>query len=138
MHQLVQTLREQTQASLALCSIPVMGEQLDDDVNRAARLFNQAIERIANELDVAYLPVYETMAEVLRSSPRTRAVPFEQRGLGRRMLRAVFDNRVRHRSWDDISAREGLVLTTDLIHLNNRGAAIVTDQVERWLRAVIV
>jgi lysophospholipase L1-like esterase len=114
--QIVETLQEETQASLALCSIPVMGE----------------------ELDVAYLPVHEAMADVLRSDPRARAVAFDQRTLGRRILRALFDKKVRRRSWDEISVREGLVLTTDTIHLNSHGAAIVADQLERWLRTIEV
>jgi lysophospholipase L1-like esterase len=136
--QIVETLQEETQASLALCSIPAMGEDLDDHANCAARLFNRGLEGIAEKLDVAYLPVHEAMAEVLRSDPRARAVSFDQRTLGRRILRALFDSKVRHRSWDEISVREGLALTTDTIHLNSHGAAIVADQVERWLRTIEV
>jgi lysophospholipase L1-like esterase len=78
------------------------------------------------------------MADVLRSDPRARAVAFDQRTLGRRILRALFDKKVRRRSWDEISVREGLVLTTDTIHLNSHGAAIVADQLERWLRTIEV
>ena len=136
--QIVETLQNDTHAALALCSIPVMGEDLDDRANDAVRLFNRALEGIAEELDVAYLPVHEAMAEALRSDPRVRVVPFDERTLGRRIVRALFHNKVRKRSWDEISIREGLTLTTDTIHLNSHGAAIVADHVERWLRTIAV
>jgi acyl-CoA thioesterase-1 len=136
--QIVETLQDETYAALAICSIPVMGEHLDDRANDAVRLFNRALEGIAEELDVAYLPVHETMAEALRSDPRAPAVPFDQSTLGRHILRAIFHNKVRNRSWDEISAREGLLLTTDTIHLNAVGAARVADQIERWLRTKVV
>ena len=42
--QIVETLQNDTHAALALCSIPVMGEDLDDRANDAVRLFNRALE----------------------------------------------------------------------------------------------
>ncbi len=86
--QIVETLQNDTHAVSALCSIPVMGEDLDDRANDAVRLFNLVSRGIAEELDVAYLPVHEAMAEALRSDPLVAPVPFDERTLGRRILRS--------------------------------------------------
>ena len=36
-------------------------------------------------------------------------------------------------SWDDISRRNGLLLMTDCLHLNYRGAGLVADLIADWL-----
>ena len=38
---------------------------------------------------------------------------------------------------EDISARQGLVLTTDTIHFNGRGASIIADLIVGWLHELI-
>jgi lysophospholipase L1-like esterase len=50
------------------------------------------------------------------------------------MLPAMSDHKIRGRSWDDLSARNGLWLTTDTIHFNGRGAEIIADLIVGWLR----
>jgi lysophospholipase L1-like esterase len=36
-------------------------------------------------------------------------------------------------SWDEVSRRNGLLLTTDTLHLNSVGAGMIADLVEGWL-----
>ena len=50
------------------------------------------------------------------------------------MLPTMWDHNIRGRSWDGVSARNGLLLTTDTIHFNGRGAEIIADLIEGWLR----
>jgi lysophospholipase L1-like esterase len=38
-------------------------------------------------------------------------------------------------SFDEISKKNGFLLVTDGIHMNSRGAAIIADQIESFLRA---
>ena len=36
-------------------------------------------------------------------------------------------------SWNEVSRRNGLLLTTDCIHLNDTGGAIIADLISAWL-----
>ncbi len=36
-------------------------------------------------------------------------------------------------TWDEVSRRNGLLLLTDTLHLNSKGAGIVADLIEGWL-----
>jgi acyl-CoA thioesterase I len=132
--QVIATLRETTSAEVAVVSIPVMGEDLASRANVEVRRFNDALRVLAAEMNVPYLAAHEAMEQVLRDEQRVPGVPFDASKLTRRMVVAVV-LRLRGWSWDEISARNGLLLTTETLHLNGRGAAIVADVVEQWLEA---
>ena len=51
------------------------------------------------------------------------------------MMKAMWDHNIHERSWDDVSAHHGLLLTTDTIHFNSRGAVIIAGLIEGWLHA---
>jgi lysophospholipase L1-like esterase len=135
MRRVVLALQKDTSAHIALCSIPVLGEDLDSLPNRSVRLFNGALKDLADELGVAYLPVYETMEQFLRTHQRESGVAFDESRAGAMMMSAMWDHNIRERSWDDVSAHYGLLLTTDTIHFNSRGAEIIADLIEGWLHA---
>jgi lysophospholipase L1-like esterase len=135
MRRIVLALQNGTSAHIALCSIPVLGEDLDSLPNWSVRLFNGALKALADELGVAYLPVYETMEQFLRTHQRESGVAFDESRAGAMMMSAMWDHNIRERSWDDVSARHGLLLTTDTIHFNSRGAEIIADLIEGWLHA---
>lgn len=132
MRQLVLTLQKETRARIALCSIPVLGEDLDSLPNKSVRLFNEAVKALADELGVAYLPVYESMEQFLRAHQRASGVAFDESRSGA-MMRAMWDHNIRGRSWDDVSTRHGLLLTTDTIHFNRHGAELIAELIEGWL-----
>jgi acyl-CoA thioesterase-1 len=133
--QMVQILQKDTRARIALCSIPPLGEDLDVLPNQRVRLFNGAIKALTDELAVAYLPVYETMEHFLRTHQQQPGQAFEESRVLGRILSVSWDHHIRGRSWDDISARNGLELQTDTIHFNRRGADITADLIEAWLHA---
>ena len=74
------------------------------------------------------------MEEVLRTQQHGPGQAFKETSAGGMMLPAMWEHTIRGRSWDDITARHGLVLTTDLIHFNRRGAEIISGVIEGWLR----
>ncbi len=132
LRQLVLTLQKETRARIALCSIPVLGEDLDSLPNQSVRLFNGTIKALADELAVAYLPVYESMEQFLRTHQQASGMAFDESRSGV-MMRAIWDHNIRGRSWEDVSIRHGLLLTTDTIHFNHRGAQIIAELIEGWL-----
>lgn len=133
--QIIQAVQHTTPARVALCSIPILGEDLDSRPNEAIRMFNRALKALADELQVTYLPVYETMEQVLRAHQHVPGQAFDEARAGELMLPAIWQHNIRGRSWDEVSARNNLVLMTDLIHFNSRGAAIIADLIAGWLHA---
>ena len=130
LRQVVVTLRRRTRASLALCSLPVLGEDLDSAPNRRVRLYCAGVKALAAEQGVAYLPVFERMDAYLRA---------RQSGAGRAYsgTSAVQDALRWHKrqSWDEISAANGYLLLTDGIHCNSRCGTLIADLVEAFVRA---
>jgi lysophospholipase L1-like esterase len=138
LRQMVQRLREETAAKLGLCSIPILGEALDSVPNERVREFNRSIRVLADEVGVGYLPVYERMEGFLNEHQQRPGRGYNEVEAGEIMRKAAWQYYVRGRSWDDISAGNGLLLTTDTVHFNGRGAGIIADLIEGWLRQAAV
>ena len=53
-------------------------------------------------------------------------------------MKTFWQRGIRGRSCDDISARNGLLLTTETVHFNSYGAGIIADLIEGWLRESLI
>jgi lysophospholipase L1-like esterase len=133
MKRIVENLQRETSAHIALCSIPVLGEQLDSIPNQNVRLFNGALKALADELGMTYLPVFERMEQYLRVHQQGPGQGFDEAKSSKLMIRSIWNHNIRGHGWDDISAGNGLVLMTDTIHFNSRGGGILSALIEGWL-----
>ncbi|NUP68515.1 MAG: SGNH/GDSL hydrolase family protein [Nonomuraea sp.] len=122
-------LQDETMARVALLSPPVIGEDLDSLPVRRTAEFAGIVRRVAADQGVAYLPLHERMTADLRgTTPGTRYRPES-----RQAQTAAIQHFLLGRSLDAISRGRGLRLTTDTVHLNSRGAAMVADLIEGFL-----
>lgn len=125
-------LAKETDARIALLSPPVLGQELGSDPVRQAAEYSQIVQDVAAVREVAYLPLYERQLEHLRAVDRQPGIAFRD---GKRLSsRAAMQHFLLGRSFDAISKRRGLELTTDFIHQNTRGAAMIADVIEEFLR----
>jgi lysophospholipase L1-like esterase len=126
----VQRLRRETRARIAVLSLPLLGEDLDSEANERVRSYDVVIRDVAAAEGIAYLPLHETMEAALRALPPSRPRPPANV--------MVASAQARHfllgRSFDAIGEGYGYRLLSDGIHLNGRGAALVADVVESYLR----
>ena len=67
--QIVSKLKHETTAQVALCSLPLIGEDPESEVNRRIEEYSQVIRQIACEENVNYIPFYEQMNEQVVASP---------------------------------------------------------------------
>ncbi|MFI0468558.1 SGNH/GDSL hydrolase family protein [Saccharopolyspora sp. 5N102] len=126
----VDRLRAGTNARIALLSLPPQGEDLSSAANQALASYNDVIKQVANVRGATYLPLNERFAELLRErSPNTGEF-----GFGGSLL-VAFERYALGRTWNEISAGNGLRLLTDHLHLNDDAAAEVTGLVAGWLNA---
>lgn len=128
----VERLRTETDATIGLLSLPVLGQQLDGAAARASQAYSRMIAEVAATNKAIYLPLHERQIEELRQAdppptPYRELTPAA--GLGALVRHAVL-----RRSLDTISRRRGLVLTTDHIHQNSRGAALIAELIDTCLQ----
>ncbi|MFG2567075.1 SGNH/GDSL hydrolase family protein [Streptomyces sp. NPDC048567] len=129
----VARLRAETDATIGLLSLPVLGQRPDGPAAQASRAYSSLISEIAADSEVAYLPLHERQIEELRRAdpppvPYKEATPAATIGV-------LVQHAVLRRSLDAIARRRGLVLTTDHIHQNSRGAALVAEAIDTGLLA---
>jgi lysophospholipase L1-like esterase len=132
---IVKRLKQETGARLALLSLAVIGEDLEHEANRKIALYNDAIRRVAREENIAYLPLHERMVAYLREHEDDRA-RLPSRLEYRDGLHNIGNALALHAtglSWDEVSRRNGLLVTTDTLHLNSVGAGMIADLIETWL-----
>lgn len=133
MLRIVRLLKEKTPAKIAITSPPVLGEDLASLPNERIRAYCALLREIATQEDVVYLPVHERQEEYLYQVRHVAGRPHCANS--RIMWTSLFRHYVLRRSFDAIAKENGFVLTTEGLHLNGRGAAIVADEVESFLLA---
>jgi lysophospholipase L1-like esterase len=129
---IVSTLKRETGAKVALCSLPVLGEALESEANRKIAEYSAAIEEIAAREQAFYLPIHEDTMAVLRAERPSGGREFD--GKTWPMLKAMVERHVLGRSFDAIAAGNGFVLLTDGIHLNRRAGTMVAERLEAFVR----
>jgi lysophospholipase L1-like esterase len=124
----VERLGAESDARLALLSLPALGQDLGGAAMQASGTYSEMIAGVAKAHGAVYLPLHERQTAELR---RAAAPPiafedvttaaFIGTSLQRLLLR---------RSLDSMARRRGLVLTTDQVHQNSRGAALIAEVIE--------
>jgi lysophospholipase L1-like esterase len=130
--EIARRLKESTHASVALISIPPIGEDPADPAFLMAGHYAGIIKEVAGDEGVAYLPLFETMSDYLTKHPHD-APPYTWRdqqydmyvGIGRHFLLGS--------SFDDIARSNGFLLETDYLHLNSAGAGMVAGLIEGFV-----
>lgn len=126
-------LSKETDARVALLSLPALGQEPDSEPVRRAGEYSEVVKATAAAYDVAYLPLYERQLQHLRTGGHTPGIAFQD---GQTLSsRAAMQHFMLGRSFDSISRRRGLELTTDFIHQNSRGAAMIASAINDFLNA---
>jgi lysophospholipase L1-like esterase len=132
---IVAQLQAKTGARLAMLSLPPISEDPAHEAFHRIDPYNDAIRRVAADANVPYLPLHERMTAFLAEHESERAAR-PPRLAYRDGLINVGNALALHAqglSWDDVSQRNGLLLQTDCLHLNSRGAGMIADLIESWL-----
>jgi len=122
-------LRSQTSARIAVIDIPMIGEDLSSDLNRRMASYNRALRRVAAAHAAECLPLHDRLASLL-PSPHN---PPPYRGRFGPMITASLRHHILRRSWDQISAANGLIVLIDQVHLNDRAAGLTADLVADFI-----
>lgn len=125
---IVERLVSETDATIGLLSLPVLGQDPAAAPARASAEYSGMIAEVAERHGVAHLPLHERQVqEIHREDPAP--VPYEELTAAA-YLGTVFQRTLLRRSLDELARRRGLLLTTDHIHQNSRGAALVAEVID--------
>jgi lysophospholipase L1-like esterase len=131
LEKIVINLQERTRAKIALLSLSVLGEDLSSEPNQQVIKYNEVIKEIADKYSVNYLPINEQQVEFLHATQSKAGRTFKGMGL---FFRVVLRHSLFRQSFDEISEKNGLMLTIECIHLNSKGGTMVADQIEGFLQ----
>jgi lysophospholipase L1-like esterase len=135
LREIVGRLQRETTARLALLTLAPIGEDPEHEAWARVIEYNEVIARVAQDAGVPCLPLHERMVAYLHEHEADRAT-LPPRLAYRDGLHNVGNAVALHAqglSWDEVSARNGLLLSTDCLHLNSRGAGLVADLIAGWL-----
>jgi lysophospholipase L1-like esterase len=129
----VDRLAKETSARIALLSLPVLGEELGSPSVQRSAEYSAVVKEIAGARNLSYLPLHEQQVDYLATRATTPGIRFRD---GRLLsATAAIQHFVLRRSFDDISRRRGLQLTTDFIHQNTHGATMIADLIDSFLKS---
>ncbi|MBW1881483.1 MAG: SGNH/GDSL hydrolase family protein, partial [Deltaproteobacteria bacterium] len=105
--------RLDTRATVAVCTLPPLGEQDDSRIAGFVAERNAVVERVASKLGIEILRLHERIRE--RFPARPEAPRFEEdRARARKLMEmSAAQHSLLRRSWDAIAARRGLTVTHD-------------------------
>lgn len=118
-------------ASVALCSLPPIGQDLAAPVNVVVREANTALRGVCDATGASYLPVYEHLADLLASQGATTGPAWT--GSWGPGAASLVEHFVLGRSYDAIALGRGWILSPDGVHMDSTGAGIIADAVATWL-----
>jgi lysophospholipase L1-like esterase len=128
-------LKDSGRATVALCSLPPMGEDPDSaepfqhELNRRSEQLNAMIKDIAQEESVGYIALNEAMSEELSAAPHRALTKFRFFPLYRDAFRTL----ALRKTPDQVARLNGWRLHSDGIHLNGRGGMILVDLVQAFI-----
>lgn len=124
----VERLSAETDATIGILSLPVLGQDPAAAPAQASKAYSRMIAEIAERRGIAYLPLHERqIEEIHRENPAK--IPYEELTVAG-FLGTVFQRKLLRRGLDMVSRRRGLLLTTDHIHQNGRGAALIAEVID--------
>jgi lysophospholipase L1-like esterase len=137
LEQILLRIQSQTEARVAVLSIPPLGEDLQSPANIILRRYNDSVREICARRQIAYLPVYEAMSEIIQQSQRTRAVRSSDQP-GNLSAKVALRHYILRQNWDQISQIDGFSVHTDGVHLNSHGGNILAGLLEQWMTTQLV
>ncbi|WLR52893.1 GDSL-type esterase/lipase family protein [Bacillus tianshenii] len=129
---IVERLKEKTDAEVAVMSPPVLTEDIGSIPYKLSKQYKEIVQEVAYEQDIEYLPLHEKQMDFYK---KHRPNPTDSFHYG---AKNIYQSAMKHyllfKEWNEVSEHRGLLLTTDHIHQNARGAEMIKELVKEYLR----
>jgi lysophospholipase L1-like esterase len=133
---IVTELAARTTARLAVISVPLIGENLDSNLNARATRYAAEAREIAERAGARYLPLRERQEDLLRAAGPSGPPCAERDEIDAEIQWAFRRRHARWtRDWDAVAADRGFRLVVDCVHLSRAGARPAAELLEEFLLA---
>ncbi|MHA2250519.1 MAG: SGNH/GDSL hydrolase family protein [Candidatus Kariarchaeaceae archaeon] len=129
--EIIDRLKIKTQAKVVLISLPTIGESAGNIEFNRSEDFSIIIKRIAEMTEISYIPLNETMSNLI--SEKTIIPKYSYNKSNLEMIKAIVKYYLLRKSWDEISQLSGFKYHIDYLHLNNKGATILAELIIEFL-----
>lgn len=133
--EITRRLKSETTADIGLCSLCPIGEDLassdpfQHELNRQIKSYSTLVATVADQEHCRYIPLYEALAEAIRTTPGRAFTAFKFLPFYRDAFRVL----VLRQSPDDVARSNGWRFHTDGVHLNSRAGCIVADRIQDFI-----
>lgn len=128
-------LKAETTATIALCSLPPIGEDpsssnpFQNELNRRIGEYTAIIRQVAQQECTGYIAIHEAMLAQILTSPGRALTSFQFLPFYRDAFRVL----ALHKTPDEVAQLNGWRFHTDGVHLNSRGGMVAADLVQEFI-----
>jgi lysophospholipase L1-like esterase len=130
LEEILGTLKDLTKAKVAVLSLPTIGENPEDPAFKLGQTYSAIAKEVAAKAGVTYLPLCEAMTARIKEHPSTMLYNAKRQALMQIGQVLMHYHGIPY-GW--ISYTFKLRFHVDNLHLNNAGAAMVVDLVEKFV-----
>jgi lysophospholipase L1-like esterase len=131
MRAIIEQLQSKTKARIVCISIPILGEDLDDIPNQLVIRYNAELKNLCTTYSLDLLDLNQAMVSYLEQHPPVK--PYEFSNDRKLVIQAAIKKYMWYRSWDNVSAAHGFILSHDGIHLNNTSGQLLVNLLKDYL-----
>ena len=135
LNQIITSLKTRTQAKVAIMSIPLIGEKLNDKANIQTQAYNDVIKQLADSNRITYLPLQEKQKAFLMKTNFNPKLKYKS--TNRLIAISMFRRYILGQSFDKITALNGFLMTPNYLHLNTFGANMVAGLVKDFVEGKV-
>jgi lysophospholipase L1-like esterase len=131
---IVERLKKETNAQIALISMPVLAENLEGNTFEEIQKYVESIKKVAEMQEIDYLPFFEQHQQYLRQQFAQRHKTPRKYNIHHKFIEiSMFRHYILGHSWDKITDSHGFVSTPDFLHLNSKAAEMLASLINDWI-----
>jgi lysophospholipase L1-like esterase len=131
MGKIINHLKTNTSAKIAIITLPIIGEDLNNFANRTVEKYNSEIKNLSKQYELGCLDMNQKMIEFLDQPHPMNLVSLQNyRSL---ILKSIWRKYFLFQDWNTISLKNGLILTTDSLHLNITSGKMLANLVKNYI-----
>lgn len=126
---IIETLKDQTSAQVAVLSLPLITEDPNHVLYKRSIEYSLSLKEISQRFGVAYLGLNEQQQLFYKNNESRPRVTYSESWhfSAKVTLLHLFTD------WDSISRKYGFQLTVDHVHQNRKGATMIARQIQHFL-----
>jgi lysophospholipase L1-like esterase len=130
--EIVVRLKNESNAKIALISLPPIGEDLNHEVNIKADEYSKSIETIAVAQHISLIDLRKPLKQYIVDHQHVKPPSYES--YYSIMIKGVVLRYFLGFSYDKLSQMNQMLLSHDLLHQNSISGNIIAKEVEKWIQ----